>query len=44
MTSGPPAATFDPNQRGYYRYANGDVVWVVNASEPALTEVFQKLP
>jgi hypothetical protein len=44
LTSGPPAATFDPSQRGYYRYANGDVVWVVNASEPALTEVFEKLP
>ncbi len=27
-----------------YVYPHGDVLWLVNAEEPALTEVFQKLP
>ena len=27
-----------------YFYPHGDILWVVAATDPALTEIFQKLP
>jgi hypothetical protein len=42
-----PGATVDPytvTPDRYYVYPKGEVLWFVSADEPALTEVFQKLP
>jgi len=42
-----PDATVDPfavTQDRAYVYPKGEVLWFVTADEPALTEVFQKLP
>ncbi len=42
-----PSASPDPYAvppSSVYAYAHGDVLWLVSADEPALTEVFQKLP
>ncbi len=52
VTDGPlespsPSASVDPYAVGTdraYMYPKGEVLWFVSADEPALTEVFQKLP
>jgi hypothetical protein len=52
VTDGPlespsPSASVDPYAVGgdrAYMYPKGEVLWFVSADEPALTEVFQKLP
>ncbi len=52
VTDGPleslsPGASLDPYAVGSdraYMYPKGEILWFVSADEPALTEVFQKLP
>lgn len=40
VTDGPDSA----GAGGTYFYAHGDVLWVLSASEPDLTEILQALP
>lgn len=40
ITDGPDS----PEALRFYTYANGEVLWVAQGSEPWLTDAFQQLP